>query len=109
MEDAISAVYAELECPDYIIGSANGTWVDDTEAAAARKVRPDARVATLYGIFPEMFSVGPLAGVASILLNGTTARAAVAGGGPGNSTGDSFGVLCSGYSGTVAGVTVLKM
>jgi 3-oxoacyl-[acyl-carrier-protein] synthase II len=89
--DAIRTVLADLHHPRHVMSSANGTWIDRAESAALR--RSDAILSTLYGHFPELFSAGPLAAIAAGLSAGDE---------PPN----SFGVLCTGYTGTVAGVRI---
>lgn len=50
-----------------LVGSANATWIDRAEAAGAGVGRV---MGGMYGWVPEMFSVGPLAAAAAVLLTG---------------------------------------
>lgn len=113
IEDAADAVRA-MGAPRHIFSSANGTWIDRIESAAIASAAPGTIVSSLYGYFPETFSVGPLAGMASALLRGKFAalwraplrmpeRIAVP---TGAESIDSVGVLCTGFNGTVAGATI---
>jgi hypothetical protein len=96
--------------PAAVLSSANGTWVDRVEAAAVRaSAKRSGRapaMSSLAGYFAETFSVTPLAGVAAVLLGrkvpisfgGDAAAAATV---PAGESG--VGVICTDYSGTVAG------
>ena len=113
VEDAAHALSA-MNAPQQIISSANGTWIDRVEAAAIARAARCATVSSLYGYFPEIFSVGPLAGVAAALLamklpalrtetHQMTEGLVVA---TGTECVAPIGVLCSGFNGTVAGATI---
>jgi 3-oxoacyl-[acyl-carrier-protein] synthase II len=115
--DAAARVLRDLGDPGAVLTSANGTWVDRVEAAAARvsgrRSGRDVAVSSLCGYFAETFSVTPLVGVASLLL-GRRLPAPFGGVGGGRSGGsptpaDRFAVLCTDYTGTVAGVGVSPM
>ena len=72
--DAARAALADLGNFDHLLTSANGTCIDRIESAALRQVlRSDPRdvvVSALYGHTPELFSAGPLASIAAVLLSG---------------------------------------
>ena len=70
-------------------GQSNGCWLDRLEADAIGRVG-GAVAGSSSDRFPELFSVGPFASIASSLLQAS---------GPAN-------VLCTGYSGTVAAAGV---
>jgi 3-oxoacyl-[acyl-carrier-protein] synthase II len=91
--DATLQVLHELRDPQRIMSSANNTWIDRTESAAIRRANASASVAAMYGRIAETYSVGPLAAIASQL------SAAVP-------SSDSFGVLCTDYTGLVAGARI---
>jgi 3-oxoacyl-[acyl-carrier-protein] synthase II len=99
--------------PVAVLSSANGTWIDRVETAAA-KVAARARgtgeptLSTLCGYFAETFSVTPLLGVAAILLGralpqtfGPTATDAAV-----SDLSGGAAVLSTDYTGTVCGVFV---
>jgi 3-oxoacyl-[acyl-carrier-protein] synthase II len=106
-------VLHELGDPAAVLTSANGTWVDRLEAAAARtsarrRGNGEANLSTLCGYFAETFSVTPLLGVAAVLLARTLPQAF----GPTAVDPDvsdltsGSAVLCTDYTGTVCGVLV---
>jgi hypothetical protein len=111
-----SHVVREMESPRNVITSANGSWIDRVEAAALAHVAPGTTVSSLYGYFPETFSVDPLAGIAATLLGRTLPAlhgnirnlphglAAATGA---ERIDDSVGVLCTGLNGTVAGARIV--
>jgi 3-oxoacyl-[acyl-carrier-protein] synthase II len=99
--------------PAAVLTSANGTWIDRVEAAAAKmsartRGKAEPTLSTLCGHFAETFSVTPVLGVAAIVLgrrlpqtfgptaNDTTVSDVSAG----------AAVLCSDYMGTTCGVLV---
>ncbi len=53
---------------DYVIGSANNTWIDRAEAIALAGT--GITLGSIYGRIGEAFSVNPLAGLAAVLLTG---------------------------------------
>jgi 3-oxoacyl-[acyl-carrier-protein] synthase II len=100
--------------PKHLISSADGTWVDQLEAAAIARESPGAIVSSLAGYFPETFSVGPLAAAAAVLLRRRlptlsnqpidlppTISAAT-----GNEPIKSVGLVCTGFNGTVAAARI---
>jgi 3-oxoacyl-[acyl-carrier-protein] synthase II len=91
--DATIAVLGELRNPQCIMTSANNTWIDRSESAAIHRANSSASVSALYGRIAETFSVGPLASIAAAVSN--PARAA-----------HSVGVLCTDYTGLVAGTRI---
>ncbi len=102
--DAVARVLRDIGNPEIVLGSANGTWVDRVESTAtrlsARAAGRNVMSTTLSPIFAETFSVTGLLGVASGLL----ARKL-----PGDivcASPEGFGVICTDYTGTVAGVRV---
>jgi 3-oxoacyl-[acyl-carrier-protein] synthase II len=108
--DAAARVLRDLGAPAAVLASANGTWVDRVEAAAARisskRAGREGSLSTLSGYFAETFSVTPLAGVAAVVLGkrlpggfGTDVFAE-------SVASERFGVLCTDYTGAVAGVCV---
>ena len=89
--ESVQTVLTRLDNPTLIFSSANHTWIDDIERNAIAGALPSAAVRTLYGRFPELFSASPLVGVAAGLVEKV-----------------SFGVVCMGYTGTVAGLHIAK-
>jgi 3-oxoacyl-[acyl-carrier-protein] synthase II len=92
----IGVLLKNLDHPSTVLSSANGTWIDRVESAALHRTGLKRTMWTLYGSVPELFSAGPLAAIA----RGICAPL------PGPTPIASFGVLCTGYTGTVAGVRV---
>ncbi len=91
-EDGITAIRDVLRAigrPANVIGSANSTWVDRAEKAAIHREAPATTLATPYGLVPELFSVGPLVGIAMAFTNKSSPAGAV---------------LCTGYDGVVSAV-----
>lgn len=103
---AIQSVYAGIDSPRAVVGSANNTWVDRAEAAAIGRERDDAVVSSLYGHIPELFSAAPLAAVAAVLLDGKLPLSNADG--QRDNSFDSFGVLCTGYTGTITAVRIAR-
>jgi len=61
----------QIETPSHIFSSANATWLDRVEAAgigASRRGLEPAIVSAMHGHMAETFSVGPLAGIAGVLV-----------------------------------------
>jgi 3-oxoacyl-(acyl-carrier-protein) synthase len=94
MPETLRGIIDHLGCSDLAFSSANATWIDRAESTAIGAASTHTRVETLYGRFPELFSVGPLASIAAGLLvdRGIT----------------SFNVLCTGYTGTASGARLLR-
>jgi 3-oxoacyl-[acyl-carrier-protein] synthase II len=88
---ALSRLFCSLKPGPQVVGSANNTRIDRLEAVVLRRHTPQARLSSLYGHCPELFSAGPLAAVASALLGGAEKASTI---------------ICTGYNGTVAGVNV---
>jgi 3-oxoacyl-[acyl-carrier-protein] synthase II len=112
---AASRVLAELGKCDVLFSSADATWVDRLELAALRQSGTAPRVTSMYGYWPELFSVGPLVSIAAGLLGGCTPPLPGATGerpdgavGPGEGPCGSFAVLCSGFAKTVSGLRVTR-
>jgi 3-oxoacyl-[acyl-carrier-protein] synthase II len=114
--DLTARVLRDLGSPPSVISSANGTWIDRSEAAALRLVSRDAgcvpTVSSIYGHVAETFSAGPLAALSAVLLTG---RLPALLGTPddglrhaerGGARVDSFGVICTDYTGLVAGARI---
>lgn len=98
---------------DAVISSANHTWIDRLESAALARSAPGAAVSAMYGHFPELFSVGPLAALAATILRRKLPPLIGRGGLPaalrraiGDEPADAFVVLCTGYTGTAAAARV---
>jgi 3-oxoacyl-[acyl-carrier-protein] synthase II len=89
--DAIRSVLTAIGRPDRVIGSANNTWIDRAESAAAHLEMPGTCVDSIYGYLPELFSVGPLAAVAASLVKRAN------------------GILCMGYDGVVSSVELERV
>jgi 3-oxoacyl-[acyl-carrier-protein] synthase II len=88
-----------------VLGSANATWLDSAEAAGARRLGRE--IGTLYGWIPEVFSAGPLAAVVAIVLGRDIGPLKGLGAGvDGVQTSGDCDVICSDYSGSVAGVRI---
>jgi 3-oxoacyl-(acyl-carrier-protein) synthase len=99
--------------PANVISSAHGTWIDRAERAAIRHVGGAGIVSSIYGHIAEAFSVGPLVGIASVLLSGRLPCLFGNGWDGGNirsATPDDkvedFAVLCTDFSGAVSGMRV---
>ncbi len=90
--DATIEVLRELRDPSAIVSSANNTWIDRSESAAIRHLNSNVSTRSLYGSIAETFSVGPLASIAAMLSAS-------------NKTED-FAVLCTDYTGLVAGARI---
>jgi hypothetical protein len=114
--DLTARVLRDLGGPTSVISSANGTWIDRSEAAALRLVARDTRsvptVSSIYGHIAETFSAGPLAALSAVLLTG---RLPVLLGSPddglrhagrGGTRVASFGVICTDYTGLVSGARI---
>jgi hypothetical protein len=86
---SIQNIVEKLGNQSTVYTSANNTWIDRTESAAIQRVRPSARIRSVYPQVPELFSAGPLACIAA-----------------GLSERSSFSVLCTSYNGTVAGASL---
>jgi 3-oxoacyl-[acyl-carrier-protein] synthase II len=103
-------VLEALDCPDHIMSSACGTWIDRAEAAAIRRSVGVRTVSAIYGHIAETYSASPLAAVAAVLLSGKLPR--LLGGaweGPvqaaaGEERVGSFASLCTDFTGCVSGV-----
>jgi len=97
---------------DAIVSSACGTWIDRAEALAIRRAEFGGVVSSIYGYVPELFSVMPLAGLASVLLSGRMPRllapARRMGFSPASSgeTRRCFAVLCSDFAGGAAATRI---
>ena len=116
--EAAGRVLAELGDPQFVLASANGTWIDRVESAglrlSARRAGREAVVSTPYGHMAETFSVNALAGIAGVLLTGRLP--ALLGPGPENGTKpavvsdnvsvDSFAALATDYTGLISGVRI---
>jgi hypothetical protein len=85
----VARVIQNLGNPSRVFGSANGTWLDRVESVGVRMAGRNVAFSSLNDRFAETFSVTPLLAVAAALLGRENA-----------------GVLCTDYSGTVAGVRV---
>jgi 3-oxoacyl-[acyl-carrier-protein] synthase II len=119
VNEAVREAVAAIGAPDWILGSANGTWLTRAEnsgIAAARwrlKARGPAMVSAITGYLGETFSVGPLAGLAGLLLTG---RLPALGASPdwngsvvdpgGSPVTGNVGVLCTDWSGSAAAISV---
>ncbi len=119
---AISAVLEEIKPANHLISSACRTWIDRAEAAGIRRAERPCTVSSIYGHIAETFSVGPLAGIAAVLLSGKLPRLLGEGGGSGTfangggvlaATGDenveSFATLCTDRTGCVAGAGIRRL
>jgi 3-oxoacyl-[acyl-carrier-protein] synthase II len=117
-----ACVLADLGDLSQVVCSANGTWIDREEAtglaaSARRRGVPSMHVSTLSGFTNEMFSVGPLAAVAGVLLTRKLPRLVQANPaalrpfatGEREVAADRFAVVASDYSGGVSGVEVRLM
>jgi 3-oxoacyl-[acyl-carrier-protein] synthase II len=91
--DATIEVLHALKDPQSVMSSSNNTWIDRAESAAIRRANPNASVSALYGRIAETYSVGPLASLAARLSASPRAT-------------DSFAVLCTDYTGLVAGTRI---
>lgn len=91
-----------------VLGSANATWIDRAEADGVRKSREGRSPRSIYGWVPEMFSAGPLAGLAALVLTGRGPTPV----GPGRREADPeagggvWDIIGTDYAGAVAGVRV---
>lgn len=84
---------------DELIRSESGLWVDRVEARALASLAADAPpvVSSLFGRVPEVYSAGPLAGVAAAVLNGGVA---------GRASPSRVGVVATDVTGSVSGVRI---
>ncbi len=114
MSRTLDRVLRQLDHPTHLLGSANGTWIDALELAAASRLNSPTILSSLYGYFPELFAAGPLAGIAAVLLthrlpalwsDGTTGRDGVTLA-PQPAAASRASVLCSDYTGVIAAVSV---
>jgi 3-oxoacyl-[acyl-carrier-protein] synthase II len=96
-----------------VVSSANHTWVDRLESAALSRFAPGAAVSSMYGHFPELFSVGPLAALAATILRRKLPP--LVGGGEllptflratGDEPANAFVALSTGYTGTAAAARI---
>jgi hypothetical protein len=69
----VADILQQLGYVDAILSSASATWLDSAEETAIR-ARDRGVVSATYGHLPELFSAGPLAGIAGILLSRKTPR-----------------------------------
>ena len=79
---------------DRAFTSANSTWIDRFESATLDKAGIATRT-SLYGRWPELFSVTPLASLAAGLLDGANAAR-------------SFAVLATGFTGTFTAAKITR-
>jgi hypothetical protein len=102
----------KLGCSQYVISSANGTWIDRAELAAVRRMCPGAVVSSVYGHIAESFSAGPLLALAGPLLSERMmplcGRGLAGVGGISAATGmeapDEVGALCTDYTGAASAI-----
>jgi 3-oxoacyl-[acyl-carrier-protein] synthase II len=73
MPAALGRALDELGPVDSVLSSACGTWLDRAERCAIKRFKDTPMTAT-YGYVPELFSAGPLVGIAAVLLNGKLPR-----------------------------------
>jgi 3-oxoacyl-[acyl-carrier-protein] synthase II len=106
-------VLQALHKPEQILTSAAGFWVDRAEAAAIRRVAPDAIVSSIYGHFAEHFSASPLLAIASVLQSGHLPRMLHNVANLRRATGDEnveeFAALCTDFTGCVSGALVARL
>jgi 3-oxoacyl-[acyl-carrier-protein] synthase II len=95
--EAAHHVLEELGPVAQLFSSANATVLDRAESAAARKFCPDASITSLYGRFPETFSVMPLTALAAGLLA------------PSPQQSREFAILCTDYHGLAAGARLARV
>lgn len=110
-------VLRELGEPGQVISSANGTWVDRAEGAALRKMAREKNtrvvVSSLCGHVPEIFSAGPLAAIAAVLLTGklpallgNVEHLELCAAGPATERAEDFAALATDYAGLVSGARI---
>jgi 3-oxoacyl-[acyl-carrier-protein] synthase II len=58
----------QLGRADVAIASACGTWIDRAELGAIKASECSSRISAIYGQAPELFSAGPLLGLAATIL-----------------------------------------
>lgn len=87
---AIGDVLNEIGSSPLLFTSSNATWINRAEQSAIQRHCPAATLKNMYRYIAETFSVGPLAGIASILLQAHQGAE------------KSFSALCSDYSGCAA-------
>jgi 3-oxoacyl-[acyl-carrier-protein] synthase II len=109
MARAADQILTELADPPLIVSSANGTWLDRTEADAARRsgrrAGRDAAVVLPGLCWAECFSAGPLAAIAAALLCDSLPGGCRSGGRI-SRTSEGFAVLASDYNGLTAGARI---
>ena len=99
---ALTRILQDLGSPTHVLSSANSTRIDRIERGAIERICPNAVISSLYRQVAELFSAGPLAGIAAVLLGGKL---------PGDKPGDSqaigdFAVLSTDYTGVAAGARI---
>lgn len=112
--DAVHEVMDQLGNPNFVLSSANGTWIDRAESAGLRKCDGEKVISSLYGHFAESFSATPLAAIAALLL--THRMPVILGNGlhgipnlqpaTGSEHPDQFASICSDYAGSVSGISI---
>jgi 3-oxoacyl-[acyl-carrier-protein] synthase II len=112
--DAVRDIVEQIGNPQFVLTSANGTWIDRAESAGLRQCGGDKVVSSLYGHFAESFSATPLAGIAAVLLS--QRMPALLGDGlrgvpglkpaAGAERPDLFAAICSDYAGSVSGISI---
>ena len=103
-------VLEALGRPQAILSSAAGFWADRAEAAAIRRVTPDAQFSALYGHVAEHFSASPLLAIAATLLTRKLPRTLI----PISDLRvadiaepvDRFASICTDFTGCVSGASI---
>lgn len=93
LRNAVNAL-SKLGPAPKTFSSANATWVDRFETIAIERSIGSTTIDTLYGKWPELYSIGPLAAIAAGLLPANGAEA--------------FNVLSTDYAGTFAAARVSR-
>ena len=106
--ESVARVLRELGDVPAVMTSACGTWVDRGEAAALRRVRPQAIVSSIYGCTAEHFSAAPLLAAAAVLLGGGRLPRMLEvmrdlRGATGDERPDRFAAVCTDFTGCVSG------
>jgi 3-oxoacyl-[acyl-carrier-protein] synthase II len=105
MTDACTRLVESLGAVDGVAVSSSGTWMDRVERAGLRRAGFTGAVGSIEGYLPELFSAGPLAAIAGVVLTGRVPAPLFERDG-GSAQVRSVGVLCTDFAGACAAVRV---
>lgn len=104
---ALARMITALGPVDTVLGSANNTRTDRLEEGVLKRLRHTAKYTTLYGHCAELFSAGPLAAMAAVMLSGSVPDLLNTPT-PAAQSFNRAAVICTGYSGSAAAVRIEK-